>query len=99
MGQNPIFKEFSLQIFSKTIKLFTHMKRLSLLFFILLFAFTFVNAQQTKVLVDEPTALSYYSIDQQIDRGFAPTSNAIQSIIFISFKVQNKYDYYDLKTT
>lgn len=74
------------------------MKRLSLLFFISLFAFTATWAQQQKTLVDEPTDLSYYSFDQKIDRGFAPTSNFIQSIIFFSFKVQNKHDYYELIT-
>ena len=73
------------------------MKRLNLLLLLFLFTFSATWAQQQKTLVDEPTDLSYYSFDQKIDRGFAPTSNFIQSIIFFSFKAQNKQDYYEVK--
>ncbi len=72
------------------------MKKYNLLFLIILFLGA-ANAQDT-LLIEEPTSLSYYSFDQKVDKGFAPTSNFIQSIIFYSFKVQNKKDYYELKT-
>ena len=67
------------------------MKKYSLLFFFsMLF---FVAFAQDKTLVDESIPSKYYGVDKQIDKGFEPASNFIQSIVFYSFKVKDRRDY------
>jgi len=68
------------------------MKKYSLLFFLFCFL-SLAEAQQQKILIDEATPEKYYGIDKKIDNGFAPTSNFIQSIVFYSFKINNRRDY------
>ena len=66
------------------------MKKYSLLFFfILLFSWSFAQ----KTLIDESIPSKFYGIDKQIDKGFEPTSNFIQSIVFYSFKLKDRRDY------
>jgi AGCS family alanine or glycine:cation symporter len=66
------------------------MKKYSLLFFFsLLFTATFAQ----KTLIDEAIPSKYYGVDKQIDKGFEPTSNFIQSIVFYSFKLKDRRDY------
>jgi AGCS family alanine or glycine:cation symporter len=67
------------------------MKKYSLLFFFsMLFS---VAYSQDKTLVDESIPSKYYGVDKQIDKGFEPASNFIQSIVFYSFKVKDRRDY------
>jgi AGCS family alanine or glycine:cation symporter len=67
------------------------MKKYSLLFFFsMLFSVAF--AQDT-ILVDESIPSKYYGVDKQIDKGFEPTSKIIQSIVFYSFKLNDRRDY------
>jgi alanine or glycine:cation symporter, AGCS family len=73
------------------------MKKYGLLFFFVLL-FTALNAQQ-KTLIDENVPLNYYTVDKQIDKGFEPTSNFIQSIIFFSFKIKDRRDYSIVEST
>jgi AGCS family alanine or glycine:cation symporter len=67
------------------------MKKYSLLFFFsMLFS---VAYSQDKTLVDESIPSKYYGVDKQIDKGFEPASNFIQSIVFYSFKLKDRRDY------
>ena len=52
-----------------------------------------LQAQQQKTLIDEPIPMQYYGIDKKIDKGFEPTSNLIQSVVFYSFKIKDRRDY------
>jgi AGCS family alanine or glycine:cation symporter len=66
------------------------MKKYSLLFFFsMLLSWSFAQ----KTLIDESIPSKYYGIDKQIDKGFEPTSNFIQSIVFYSFKLSDRRDY------
>jgi AGCS family alanine or glycine:cation symporter len=68
------------------------MKKYSLLFLLCCFGFA-LQAQQQKTLIDEPIPAEYLGIDKKIDKGFEPTSNVIQSIVFYSFKINDRRDY------
>ncbi len=71
----------------------------TLLLFIMFLSFINWGYAQDKekTLVDEQTNISFYSVDKQIDIGFTPTSNFIQSIIFYSFKVKNQQSFFEVK--
>lgn len=67
------------------------MKKYSLLFFFsMLFS---VAYSQDTTLVDESIPSKYYDVAKQIDKGFEPASNFIQSIVFYSFKVKDRRDF------
>jgi len=66
------------------------MKKYFLLFFFsMLLNWSFAQ----KTLIDESIPSKYYGIDKKIDKGFEPTSNFIQSIVFYSFKLKDRRDY------
>lgn len=70
------------------------MRKYALLFLFAFLAQMSIAQSLQKTLVDEDTDISFYPVDKQIDLRFTPTSNFIQSIVFASFKVKNRYDYY-----
>jgi len=55
--------------------------------------------QATETLIDEAIPSSYFSLDKKIDKGFEPTSNFIQGIVFYSFKLKDRHDYKILEPT
>lgn len=73
------------------------MRKYALLFLFAFLAQMSIAQPMQKTLVDEDTDISFYPVDKQIDLRFTPTSNFIQSIVFASFKVKNRYDYYSQK--
>ena len=66
------------------------MKKFSL-FLIMLFVIFSAHAQEERYLIDKNVPAEYYDLATKIDKGFEPTSNFIQSIVFYSFKIKNNH--------
>ena len=55
----------------------------------MLFVVFSAHAQEERYLIDKNVPAEYYDLATKIDKGFEPTSNFIQSIVFYSFKIKN----------